>query len=393
MTATAYAVPSAAPHTSALGDVPLMALLERVAQGVLVADDRGVIVFAHPAAAQVLGRPPGELRGQSGAALGEWLRPARPGRAAAPFARALRGEPVEAEPRVASRDGRTWRVRWSEAPLRDDRGVIRGVVAWAQAVSPDEWGGAAVEPLSATGDAHAECRESVATLSHDLKNPLTRIKGLAQLLQRRLASGRGVDPGQLRESLAQIDRTVGKMTITLNELVETAHRPAGEAPALDRRPTDLVAVVRHLIGEYQHATERHRLHLATTQATVIGAWDASRLERAISNLLSNAVKYSPAGGEIRVLIECLEPEGWAMLQVSDEGIGIPEADLPRVFEGAHRAGNVVGRINGTGLGLPAVRQTVEQHGGTVGVESREDGGTTVTVWLPLQPDGVGAGGR
>src|SRR5579883_3032044 len=86
-------------------------------------------------------------------------------------------------------------------------------------------------------------------------------------------------------------------------------------------------------------------------------------------------------------------EGWAMLQVSDEGIGIPEADLPRVFEGAHRAGNVVGRINGTGLGLPAVRQTVEQHGGTVGVESREDGGTTVTVWLPLQPDGVGAGGR
>jgi signal transduction histidine kinase len=227
----------------------------------------------------------------------------------------------------------------------------------------------------------------VAALSHDLKNPLTRIKGTAQLLQRRLARGYQLTPGQLSESLAQIDRTVGKMTLALNELVEAAYAPDGQAPALTRRPTDLVAIVRYLVAEYQQATEQHAIRLCTTEPAVMGTWDAPRIERAVSNVLANAVKYSPAGGEITVLIEHLEPEGWAVLQVCDEGIGIPAADLARVFEGAHRAGNVVGRMAGTGMGLPAVRQTVEQHGGTVTLASEEGRGTTVTVWLPLQPDG------
>jgi signal transduction histidine kinase len=110
----------------------------------------------------------------------------------------------------------------------------------------------------------------------------------------------------------------------------------------------------------------------------------------VSNLLSNAVKYSPVGGEIKVLIERAEPEGWAVLPVCNQGIGIPAADVPCVFEGSHRVGNVVRRINGTGMGLPSVRQAVEQHGGTVAVVREEGRGTTVTVWLPLRPDTGGA---
>src|SRR3954451_21040131 len=77
----------------------------------------------------------------------------------------------------------------------------------------------------------AECRESLAAISHDLKNPLTRIKGVAQLLQRRLADGRDRNPAEFRESLAQIDRTVGQMTMMLNELLETAHGPEGQPAA------------------------------------------------------------------------------------------------------------------------------------------------------------------
>ncbi len=105
----------------------------------------------------------------------------------------------------------------------------------------------------------------------------------------------------------------------------------------------------------------------------------------MSNLLSNAVKYTPHGGEIDVLLERVEREGWAVLQVRDQGIGIPTADLPRIFDGAHRASNAVGRIAGTGMGLAAVRGTIEQHGGVVTVDSAERRGTTVTVWLPLHP--------
>jgi PAS domain S-box-containing protein len=366
-------------------------LLERVAEGVLVADGAGHIVYAHPSAARALRQTPSELHGQSSAALRHWLCPDPSGQPGAPgallFTRALQGETVEAEYRVTSSDHQEWWIRWSEAPLRDASGAIQGVVAWAQKVTPYQQhvAGAAPPPVP-VADAHAECRESLATISHDLKNPLTRIKGVAQLLQRRLANGRDLNPVQFRESLAQIDRTVGQMTMALNELLETAHLPAGQSAALDRRPTDLVAVVRHLVEEYQQATERHEIHLQTTQSELFGTWDASRIERAVANLLSNAVKYSPEGGQIHVILEQVEPEGWALLQVRDQGIGIPAIDLPHVFEGAHRAGNVVGRITGTGMGLLAVRQTVEQHGGTIAVSSEEGRGTTVTVWLPLHRD-------
>jgi signal transduction histidine kinase len=235
-------------------------------------------------------------------------------------------------------------------------------------------------------DAHDECRESVALISHDLKNPLTRIKGVTQLLQRRLQNGQPIDLVEVQKRLAQIDRTVGKMTIALNELVETANGPTGQSLALQRRPTDLVQVARHVIEEYQQATEQHQLRLRTTDAGVIGVWDAQRIERVMSNLLSNAVKYSPGGGQITVRIERFQPEGWAVLQVSDQGIGNPAGDRAHVFEDAHRGGNVIGRVHGTGMGLPGVRQTIEQHEGVVAVDSREGHGTTVTVWLPLQPD-------
>jgi signal transduction histidine kinase len=303
------------------------------------------------------------------------------------FARALHGESVDAEYRVATIDGETRWLQYSEAPLRDAEGVIQGAVVWLQNPTPDPRSIAGVVPQETDGaDVHAECRETVAVLAHDLKNPLTRIKGLAQLLQRRLVNDHALDLVELRGRLEQIDRTVGKMTLALNELVETTHPQGGPAPACDRRPTDLVQVVRHLVNEYQQATEDHQISLHTGESEVIGNWDAQKIERAVSNLLPNAVKYSPEGGEIRVLIERVEPEGWAVLQVSDQGIGIPDADLACIFESSHRAGNVVGRMDGTGMGLPGVRQTVEQHGGTVAVDSWEGRGTTVMVWLPLQPD-------
>ena len=106
------------------------------------------------------------------------------------------------------------------------------------------------------------------------------------------------------------------------------------------------------------------------------------------NLLSNAIKYSPAGGEVRVGIrrERTSESDWAVVAVQDEGLGIPAAEVPRIFEGFHRASNVTGRIGGTGIGLATARQVVEQHGGTIGVETEEGRGSTFTVRLPLGPE-------
>ena len=103
-------------------------------------------------------------------------------------------------------------------------------------------------------------------------------------------------------------------------------------------------------------------------------------------LLGNAIKYSPQGGPISVRIDCHETETmpWAVVTVADQGVGVPAADLPHVFERFHRGTNV-GRIAGSGIGLAGAKVIVEQHGGTLDIESTEGLGTTITLQLPIHP--------
>ena len=124
--------------------------------------------------------------------------------------------------------------------------------------------------------------------------------------------------------------------------------------------------------------------LDTLLETLDGPWDPVRVARVLANLVGNAIKYSPGGGEVRVsVVREPGPGGdWAVVSVSDHGLGIPEADLPHIFERFQRASNVAGRIAGTGIGLAISRRIVERHGGTIDVRSEEGVGTTFTVKLP-----------
>jgi signal transduction histidine kinase len=117
------------------------------------------------------------------------------------------------------------------------------------------------------------------------------------------------------------------------------------------------------------------------------AVDAARIARVVGNLLSNALKYSPRGGTIVVRVAQADgtagPE--ALIAVADAGIGIPAADLPHIFERFARARNVAGHIPGTGIGLASARGIVEQHGGSITVQSTEGVGSAFIVRLPLAP--------
>lgn len=247
---------------------------------------------------------------------------------------------------------------------------------------------------------YLEAREAVrvrneffSSISHDLKNPLTTVKGMAQLLIRR-AQRLGVpDVEQLVLGLSTIEATAARMNSQINELLDLARLQSGQPIGLDRRPLDLVALARQVAAEHQQGTDRHSIAVESPLAELFGLWDSGRLERVVSNLVSNAVKYSPRGGEIRVRIaqEVIDDLPWALLEVSDHGMGIPAADLPFVFDRFRRAENVAGRISGTGIGLASVRQIVELHGGTVAVRSKEGEGTTFTVQLPLMPMVAGDG--
>jgi signal transduction histidine kinase len=224
----------------------------------------------------------------------------------------------------------------------------------------------------------------LAVVAHDLKNPLTAIKGTADLLKRYATTGR-LDPDRLSDRLTTIGRAATAMTAQIGELLDAARLGAGQPLELDRRPTDLVALARRVAAQVQQTATRHTIDVQAAVPELVGQWDAVRLERVLGNLLGNAVKYSPEGSEVNVAVRHEQEDGhaWACVGVRDRGIGIPAADLPHIFERYHRAANVVGRFPGEGIGLAGARQIIEQHGGTIDVHSHEGQGSTFTVRLPL----------
>jgi signal transduction histidine kinase len=226
----------------------------------------------------------------------------------------------------------------------------------------------------------------LGSVSHDLKNPLTAIKSYAQLIHTR--APQITDPSiaeQFRTWGAHIDATAQRMAALIDELTGGFSLEAGHPVALDRHPIDLVALAHEVAAEQQQTTDRHQIQLINYLPGLTGCWDRMQLARVLDNLLSNAIKYSPAGGSIIITLsrEDGSAGSQAVLSVADRGIGIPAADLPRIFEQSHRASNVGGTV-GTGTGLANARQIVEMHHGQIEVKSEEGAGTTITVSLPLE---------
>lgn len=229
--------------------------------------------------------------------------------------------------------------------------------------------------------------EFLAAVAHDLRTPLTTLKGYAQLLRLRM-SKLGIPPDdRVIAVLTQIERTSTKMTAMIGELLDVARIQLGRPLDLDLQSTDLVVLAQQVVAEQQQTTDRHRIRLEGGPGDLVGQWDVTRLERVLDNLLGNAIKYSPDGGEIVVALARQDDATgtWAVLSVRDQGIGVPAADLPRIFERFQRGSNVTGRMSGAGLGLAGVRQIVELHGGRVTVESQEGAGSTFTIRLPITP--------
>jgi signal transduction histidine kinase len=217
----------------------------------------------------------------------------------------------------------------------------------------------------------------LATLSHDLRNPLSVIKLKVQALQRKVGKK---EPGWL-EYLAAIDKQTGIMLDLMEELLDLANVQTGQQMALRLLRIELRALCQAAIADCQATTDHHHLTLRPG-AEVWGQFDEIRLLRVLANLLSNAVKYSPFGGEITVQVE-QEGDRSALIRVSDQGIGIPAADLPHIFERFRRASNAAGQAAGSGVGLASAQAIVEQHGGSIWAESQEGKGSTFVVKLPL----------
>ena len=171
------------------------------------------------------------------------------------------------------------------------------------------------------------------------------------------------------------------MSRLLEDLLDVARLQMGRPLELDRQPTDLAVLAQNAVQRLQPTASRHQLRVIAEAAQVVGNWDKLRIGRVVDNLLLSAIKYSPEGGQIVVTVR--SDGAWGVLEVSDPGLGVPEEDRSGVFERFHRGTGVVRRARGSGIGLAGSKQIVEQHGGTIAAESREGGGGTFTVRLPL----------
>ena len=226
-------------------------------------------------------------------------------------------------------------------------------------------------------------RDMVVTLAHELRNPVSVLWTHLELLHQESV------PDELRDSLAAMDRATRRIENMVEDLMTLASVSDPDRPVATV-PLDLSAMVAEACDFIAPVAARATIDLVTDIAegrVVLG--EEAAVQRMVANLLSNAVKYTPEGGRVSVLLEP-DPEGDGVrLVCTDTGIGIREADLPRVFTPFFRSGDPAARQRpGTGLGLSIVERVATSHGGSVEVSSEVGAGTTFVVRLPTAPAGV-----
>jgi PAS domain S-box-containing protein len=287
--------------------------------------------------------------------------------------RLLAGEIVRMETVCRRKDGHELQVLLTSGPIRDIGGSIIGVSASLIDISDRK---AMERKLQ---DANRRKDEFLATLAHELRNPLAPIRNGLQIARLSAKSG-----SALHRTIDMMDRQLTHLVRLVDDLLDVSRISSGKIK-LQRKRICLQDVVSASAESCEAgiAAHRHELILEPSAEKLFVEGDPARLTQVFSNLLSNSTKYTEPGGRIRVSV-CRDGE-YARVRVSDTGIGIPPDEIGQVFDLFTQVNMHEARADGgLGIGLSLVRNLVHMHGGTVEAESEGCGlGSTFTVQLPL----------
>jgi two-component system phosphate regulon sensor histidine kinase PhoR len=351
------------------------AILESMAEGVAVvgADER--VIFSNAAFGQILGLGESEPSTGRGLMLVELVRQSE---LLVLVKKALtERRRVESDVTVGTLRPRTFAV--TAAPVEAARqGNFAGGV---QGNSYRETLGAVLvlHDISELRRLERVRRDFVANVSHEFKTPLTAIRGFAETL----LSGALEDADHRARFVEIIREHAERLTRLTDDLLQLSKMEAGQF-ALEFKPVDAAELLTSCMDTARFSAEQKKLkielHCPPKMPAVRG--DAGRLRDAIQNLLDNAVQYTPPGG--RIVVSANAKNGDVVFDVSDNGIGIPQADLERIFERFYRVDDARSReAGGTGLGLAIVKHIVEAHTGRIWVESTVGEGSSFHFSIPI----------
>jgi len=225
--------------------------------------------------------------------------------------------------------------------------------------------------------------EFVNMVAHELRTPLTSISGFSELMMKKAET-------KPRESLIKFSRIIfqesDRLRRIINDLLDLSRIKSGKVE-MEKVPNNLGSVIEMALANIQLTAEQKRIVLEKNIPNHIRvfSFDRDKMTQVMLNLLSNSIKYTLEGGKVSVVVEVLDDS--VRCSVTDTGIGIPEADLGKIFEEFHRVNNELSKnVRGTGLGLTITKSIIEAHGGRIWVSSKEGEGSTFTFELPFEPE-------
>lgn len=264
--------------------------------------------------------------------------------------------------------------RWFDiilAPVYDDNGQIDGIAFFGFEVTDLIRGRQAVEELMKKKD------EFMSIASHELKTPVTSLKGSLQILDRMAVKIDQKDP--LVNFIKKAGKQTEKLTVLLNDLLDVTKIQEGKM-LLNYEVFDMIGLLKETIEEVQTLNITHKITFHSDGPIMIHA-DRARLEQVINNFLTNAIKYSPKAD--RVIVKCSVDHPYFKVEVQDFGIGIPKNKKDFLFDRFYRVQESSSHFSGLGLGLYISSEIVERHNGKIGVESNVGEGSTFWFAVPM----------